>query len=218
MSRIITGKQKKVAKVATVVLCLLAMPVILQAQVRKWALHPTLNESVERIKVGELTSIRNTGIPVGALDEPSRQEYLKSLKANDREGIQELLAAGRIVLLSPDTGVRILERDEAELDKLMNGVHDLTDIDKKMWKDCMENSIERVRAGLSPGACGNTSYTEWYDARTLQLLFGVSPGAYVDSHVQVRVRVLTGKESGKKLWVQYGLLSAPSHPDPQAEK
>jgi len=190
---------------------------LLVADGRRWKLHPTLDAAVERIKIGELTSVRGPDPVIGAADEQARLDYLKTVRANDKEGIKELADAGQIATLSEGTEVRVLERNEADLDKLMDTVHRLMDIDHQMYKDCMESNMRRASAGLRLIQCGNLSFENNYETRTAQILATSPPEAFVDAHVLVRVRVLTGKESGKKLWVPYGLLAAPSHPDPPSK-
>jgi hypothetical protein len=186
---------------------------LLNADDRRWKLHPAVDAAVQRIKIGELTSIRGAEPVVGALDLPSWEDYLKAQKANDKEGIKELLDEGRIALLSRETSLRVLERNEAALDKLMDTVHQLLDIDKQSFKDCMGNSIRRVRAGLSPGSCDDQSFESLYNGRTSQCLGGATAEEYVDAHVLVRVRALAAADSSKKWWVLYGDLVPPSRSD-----
>src|ERR1035438_5591201 len=95
---------------------------LLHAEGRRWKLHPALDDAVERIKIGELTSVVLPEPVIGTSDEQARQDYLKAQRAHDKEGIQELMDAAKIAVLSPGTEVRVLERNEADLDKLMDTV------------------------------------------------------------------------------------------------
>ncbi len=187
---------------------------ILHAEGRRWKLHPSLDSAVERVKIGEVTSIQGPEPTIAVLDEQAQKELYKSQRANDKQGIQELMDAAKIATLAPGTGVRVLERNESDLDELMDTVHQLMDIDVKFYKNCADNNIRRVRAGLRLEDCGNLTFDTMYNSRMNQCLKGDTPESYVDAHVLVRVRVLDGKEMGKKLWVAYRGLARPSHPDP----
>jgi hypothetical protein len=191
---------------------------LLHAEGRRWKLHPALDDAVERIKIGELTSVVLPEPVIGTSDEQARQDYLKAQRAHDKEGIQELMDAAKIAVLSPGTEVRVLERNEADLDKLMDTVHQLVDIDTQRYKDCLERNIRRTAAGLDLESCGNFRFDKMYSARMSECLSGTTPEDYVDSHVLVLVRVLTGKASSKKLWVPYSCLARPSHPDPPSKQ
>ena len=182
----------------------------LSADARKWKLHPALDTAVEQVKIGELTSIRGTAPVVGASDGQSRGDYLKAQKAHDKEGIEELAGAGKIASLPPGTELRVLERDEADLDKLMDAAHQLADSDYQIYKSCLEGNIRRTRVGLRLQSCGDFSFTDSFNSRTSDCLGNSTPEAFVDSHVLVLVRVLSGKESGKKLWVLFETLARPS--------
>jgi hypothetical protein len=199
------------------VLCTFALMGLVHAETRKWKLHPAIDAAVEQVRIGELTSIRGPEPTVGAADEQARNEYLKAQKANDKEGIKELVDTGKIAALDESTEVRVLERNEADLDKLMSTVHILVDIDKEAWKECMERNVKRAAAGLPSEACGDPTFEGMYNRRFSQCLDGGTPEAYVDTHVLVFVRVMSGNESGRKFWVLYRSLSRPSKPDPSVK-
>jgi hypothetical protein len=199
------------------ILCTFALIGLLHAEARRWKLHPAVDAAVEQVKIGELTSIRGPDSAVGAADEQARNEYLKAQKANDKEGIKELSDAGKITVLEESTEVRVLERNEADLDKLMSTVHILVDIDRQAWKECMERNVRRAAAGLPSESCGDAAFETMYNRRFSQCLDGGTPEAYVDTHVLVFIRVLSGKESGRKFWVPYRSLSRPSKPDPSVK-
>lgn len=187
---------------------------LVHAEPRRWKLHPALDAAVERIKIGELTSVLLPDPVIGASDEQARQDYLKAQRAHDKEGIQELTDAAKIAVLAPATEVRVLERNEADLDELMKTVHQLVDLDIQTYKYCM---TRRSAAGLDLEPCGHLTFDKTYNTRMSECLSDTTPENYVDSHVLVLVRVLTGKESGKRLWVAYGALMRPSHPDPPSK-
>lgn len=192
---------------------LLLIVTLLQADGRQWKLHPALETAVEQVKVGETTAIRGTEPTIGAGDLQARQEMLKAQRANDREGMEELIEAGKIAVLPEGTKVRVLERDEADLDRLMSGVHKLMDIDEASWKNCMQLNTRRAAAGLRLQQCVDLTFDAMYNKRFSQLIDGSTPESYIDDHVLVLVRVLTGAASGKKFWVPYRNLMRPSRPD-----
>lgn len=201
----------------TILICIACIS-LLHAQGRKLKLSPALDAAVERIRIGELTSVRGPELVVGTFDAQTRKDYLKAQKANDKEGISELMSAGRIAALSPNTEIRVLERDEAGLDQLMDTVYQLMNLEAQGYRSCMERNVRRAYSGLPYESCGNLTFESSYNSHLKQCLYGASPEAYVDSHVFVLVRVLSGTESGKKLWVPYDSLTTPSHPDPTAKQ
>jgi hypothetical protein len=175
----------------------------------RWKLHPALAAAVEQIKIGELTSIRGTDPVIGAMDEQAREEYLKAQKANDKEGIDELKAAGKIGVIPPGVDLRVLERNEGRLDSMMDTVHKLLDIDINVYKQCLGRNIRRTQAGLRLEAC-SFDFNEAYDLHTGHCLDGRTPVEFIDSNVLVLVRVLNRKESSQKFWVPYSSLMRPS--------
>jgi hypothetical protein len=186
---------------------------------RRWKLHPNLDAAVERLKIGELTTIVPASV-AGASDRQSREDFFRARKANDKEGVDELLAAGKIAPLLHDTEVRILERNEGDLDRLMDTVRELVDLDMQMYKDCMHANIRRASAGLRLISCGQPSFEDLYNTRFTQCMNDrrATPESLVDSQVLVLVRVLSGDAKGRKLWVLFGDLVRPSHPDPAVVK
>ena len=189
----------------------------LSAQSPEWKLYPAIRTALEEIRIGEITSARGTDLIVGSLDEQSRNDYLKAMKANDKEGIDELISAGKLVRLPANSKLRILERDETSLGKLMENAHQLLDIDIQSYRNCLDRNLRRTRAGLRLETC-SFDFDSAYAARTSQCLKGDTPENYVDAHVLVLVRVLDGAESGKKLWILFGDLSTPSHSPPATPK
>ena len=178
----------------------------------KWRLHPVIQGALDQIKVGEITSIRGSDRVIGTVDEQTREDYLKAQKANDKEGIDELKAADRIALIPPGVDLRVLERNENELDRMTDTVHKLLDIDINSYKQCMNRNIRRTEAGLRLEAC-TFNFDDAYNLHTAQCLNGATPGDFIDSHVMVLVRVLNQKEASRKLWVLYSNLNRPSRPD-----
>jgi hypothetical protein len=190
--------------------------VLARAESRRWKLHPAIAAALERVKIGELTQVKGHEV-VGAASQEARLEYLKAQRASDREGLVELADSGKIASLPEGTDVRVLERDESELDRLMNHVHALLDIDLQAYKDCLHENMRRTSAGLGLRPCGDESFDAMYNHRMVVALGGSTPEEVVEGRVLVLVRALGGKEQGKKYWLPFGSLSAPSRPDAPAE-
>src|ERR1700730_15578468 len=112
-----------------VILIGLTLVAALDADERRWKLHPSLDLAVEQLKIGELTVVNSSGTAFGTVDDKARVDLVKALAANDKEEVKELIDARKVSPLSPGTEVRILERNESDLDKLMDTVHQLVDID-----------------------------------------------------------------------------------------
>jgi hypothetical protein len=177
------------------------------------ALHPALSDSINRLKIGELTSVSHPDVVAGSVDLAARRDLMKAVGAQDTEGIQQLFEAGAIAVLLNETSVRILERDETRPREMMRSVWRVVDIEIESQKNCLRGNMRRAAAGLRDFDCGNFDLSKVLNRRTAEFMEGVAPNQYVDRHVLVLVRVLSGDQKAKKFWVQFDQLNRPSHPE-----
>jgi hypothetical protein len=199
----------KMNKVGLIIVLLLVGPGVVPA-----ARAGDILWDARRVELGQSTVARYASIPA-TVEKTTWGDIEKAFIAHDEIGMKQLLDAGAIVLL-PDTkellaieidtsAVAILTRQMQSVAKSVNGV----------YTACLERKLRCARQGLPAPtcegitACQRVDYADEYTKAYGVLHPGVSPEAFWDEAVLVRVRVLDG---GLAAWTKLKYLRLPTHP------
>ena len=172
-----------------------------------------MNALISELRQSEVTTIKASGNDsiVGFVSIEVSSQFEKSVAQKDKEGVLELISAGSIVLLDPNTEVRVLETSSPTKDRLISNVRDLYNIYVDTYKACLQRNLRRVNAGLNTVNC-ESEKPDWEAAFAKMAGAEWSAKEFVAKKVFVQVRVLAGARKNAELWLAFGDLVTPSKP------
>jgi hypothetical protein len=148
-------------------------------------------------------------IIAGVVEKSSWLDLEKTLAADDDIGARQLRNEGKVVIITDSQELLIIDIDISAATTLRQDMLQIVDIRIGVYRHCLQ--LNMAYAGRASIPCEKPNIDDEYARAYKVLQPKLTPEEFMDEHVFVRVRILTGDAKGSAVWTRLKYLKLPTH-------